>query len=248
MNFHSLKCNFHFATMLFAWWHKNISIRVGQNLCLGQVEIWFGWVNLWHDLSKGQAHISLPTNNTTNENWHQTLPTYKSIHSWKFYKWRLNIRTNFNTLLQNCFVFIRNTHERLCNLVHLGLSPNKMAESCQSTLLIFARFIFLLLFKTVWASDNQGLPDGCPKESWNCCCTVIKCIQCNIILFSFVSKKILRDTLFFLGSFQDPQVATWVSKRRGDVPSWNITKELLLLEIMRKKYQWKMGALFWPMW
>ena len=33
--------------------------------CPEEVDIWFGRVILWHDLSKGQAHFSLPTNKKT---------------------------------------------------------------------------------------------------------------------------------------------------------------------------------------
>ena len=39
--------------------------------CPGQVEIQFGHVNLWHDLSVGQAPFQLEENKETIENWVQ---------------------------------------------------------------------------------------------------------------------------------------------------------------------------------
>ena len=39
--------------------------------CPGQVEIQFGHVNLWHDLSVGQAPFQLEENTETIENWVQ---------------------------------------------------------------------------------------------------------------------------------------------------------------------------------
>lgn len=80
------------------------------------------WINVWHDLSEGQARLSLPTNNKTTENGHKFLPRYKFIHSCRFLLYKSS-PTNFNAL-RTCYISVRNIYERFCNLAHMGLSQS----------------------------------------------------------------------------------------------------------------------------
>lgn len=130
--------------------------RARQNLCPGQVEIWFGRVNFWHDLSGKPAHFSLPANNKTTENYHKPLAKYKFIHSWR------NEGSNvtkegwtvqqISTLWSHAFFLDVTSMKCLVTwAIRIYLSPKPPRLNRAHFIQVF--IVSLLLVKTFWTSS-----------------------------------------------------------------------------------------------
>ena len=142
----------------FKNWKLSQGVSKPMSNCPRQVGIWFRQVNVWHDLSVGQARFWLSINTG--------IKLMKTVRVQIEPKWNFsNDHKNHKYHTKDWAVggWWHAAHTEWCRITTIQTDEKKTQGESSDTLYCQQYF----LAKHFWVSHYQIFSDGCPKDKWN---------------------------------------------------------------------------------